>query len=166
MGAEALAVPGWWVAFGLWAIADALDGLWYDSGWFCGLDLSRDCEDPRTPFSGDRRLILLGCGRSCEDRRRLCFLWSGLAAAGAGTGVAWVWRGERGVACWLVCWPRPTHFSGAGLRLVAGSLQPGLTPDALSSCQLVRAPRCEHAPGPPPPDSRGCLRVVQFFQEG
>jgi hypothetical protein len=22
--------------------------------WFGGLDLSRDCEDPRTPFSGDK----------------------------------------------------------------------------------------------------------------
>jgi hypothetical protein len=39
---------------GLWAIAGALDGLRYDSGWFGGLDLSRDCEDPRTPFSGDK----------------------------------------------------------------------------------------------------------------
>jgi hypothetical protein len=43
---------------GLWAIADALtpwlDGLrYYDIGWFGGLDLSRDCEDPRIPFSGD-----------------------------------------------------------------------------------------------------------------
>jgi hypothetical protein len=35
---------------GLWAIADALDGLRYDSGWFGGLDFSRDCADPRTPF--------------------------------------------------------------------------------------------------------------------
>jgi hypothetical protein len=28
--------------------------LRYDSGGFGGLDLSRDCEDPRTPFSGDK----------------------------------------------------------------------------------------------------------------
>ena len=37
---------------GLWDIADTL--LRYDSGGFGGLDLSRDCEDPRTPFSGDK----------------------------------------------------------------------------------------------------------------
>jgi hypothetical protein len=36
---------------GLWDIADTL--LRYDSGGFGGLDLSRDCEDPRTSFSGD-----------------------------------------------------------------------------------------------------------------
>jgi hypothetical protein len=40
--------------FGLWAIADALDDLRCDSGWFDGLDLSRDREDSRTPFSGDK----------------------------------------------------------------------------------------------------------------
>ena len=39
---------------GLWAIADALDDLRCDSGWFDGLDLSRDREDSRTPFSGDK----------------------------------------------------------------------------------------------------------------
>ena len=39
---------------GLWAIADALGDLRCDSGWFGGLDLSRDCEDPRAPFSGDK----------------------------------------------------------------------------------------------------------------
>jgi hypothetical protein len=37
---------------GLWDIAVTL--LRYDSGGFGGLDLSRDCEDPRTPFSGDK----------------------------------------------------------------------------------------------------------------
>ena len=39
---------------GLWAIADALGDLRCDSGWFGGLDLSRDREDSRTPFSGDK----------------------------------------------------------------------------------------------------------------
>ena len=37
---------------GLWALADTL--LRYDSGGFGGLDLSRDCEDLRAPFSGDK----------------------------------------------------------------------------------------------------------------
>ena len=37
---------------GLWALADTL--LRYDSGGFGGLDLSRDCEDSRAPFSGDK----------------------------------------------------------------------------------------------------------------
>jgi hypothetical protein len=37
---------------GLWDIADTL--LRYDSGGFGGLDRSRDCEDPRTPFIGDK----------------------------------------------------------------------------------------------------------------
>ena len=39
---------------GLWAIADALGDLRCDSGWFGGLDLSREREDSRTPFSGDK----------------------------------------------------------------------------------------------------------------
>jgi hypothetical protein len=39
------------MAFGL-SIADTLLRYRYDSGGFGGLDLSRDCEDPRTPFSG------------------------------------------------------------------------------------------------------------------
>jgi hypothetical protein len=42
---------------GLWDIADALllllRGTRYDSGGFGGLNLSRGCEDPRTPSSGD-----------------------------------------------------------------------------------------------------------------
>ena len=39
---------------GLWAIADALVDLRCDSDRFDGLDLSRDREDSRTPFSGDK----------------------------------------------------------------------------------------------------------------
>jgi hypothetical protein len=50
-GPARTASRGWTTGMldGLWAIADTL--LRYDSGGFGGLDLWRDCEDPRTPHS-------------------------------------------------------------------------------------------------------------------
>jgi hypothetical protein len=61
---------------GLWAIADARGDLRCDSGWFGGLDLSREREDSRTPFSGDKfsavREVAETEGFSfCEVQRRL-----------------------------------------------------------------------------------------------
>jgi hypothetical protein len=65
---------------GLWAIADAL--LRYDIGGFGGLDLSRDCEDPRTPFSGDKFSAGRGVAKTDDGFSSLAGSAAGAAACG------------------------------------------------------------------------------------